>query len=285
MAEAPLRKRAVPAARPKPPATRAARPRRSASAPPAIEEEAPTRNYALNLTEELDAAEKSTTFEASLNKALHAITAAHGDAPDEMPRSATRSAAARWLDAVDKLPPIRLPIGPAIPWRVGLPALVAIMVITVFVSWPTARTDAPELQLPAQQTYPVQQQAPLFARPQPTDDPVADPATPPPSQQPIGVPDSGGLGFDVGDMAMKLVAVLALAYASIMILKRLGIGTGGAGLRGTEGGLQVQVVSSVALAPNRSVHVLRVPGGKTLLVGATPSAVNLLADLSESTIQ
>jgi flagellar biogenesis protein FliO len=41
----------------------------------------------------------------------------------------------------------------------------------------------------------------------------------------------------------------------------------------------VRVVSSIALAPNRSVHVIQVPGGKTLLVGATPTAVNLLAEL------
>jgi flagellar biogenesis protein FliO len=37
----------------------------------------------------------------------------------------------------------------------------------------------------------------------------------------------------------------------------------------------------LALAPNRSVHVIKVPGGRTLLVGATPNAVNLIADLGE----
>ena len=43
----------------------------------------------------------------------------------------------------------------------------------------------------------------------------------------------------------------------------------------------MQVVSSLTLAPNRSVHLLRVPGGKTVLVGATPNQVNLIADLGE----
>ena len=43
----------------------------------------------------------------------------------------------------------------------------------------------------------------------------------------------------------------------------------------------MRVVASLALAPNRSVHVLKVPGGKTLLLGATPNQVNLIADLGE----
>ena len=29
------------------------------------------------------------------------------------------------------------------------------------------------------------------------------------------------------------------------------------------------------------MHVIKVPGGRTLLVGATPNAVNLIADLGE----
>jgi flagellar biogenesis protein FliO len=39
------------------------------------------------------------------------------------------------------------------------------------------------------------------------------------------------------------------------------------------------MISSLVLAPNRTVHLLKVPGGKTLLLGATPNQVNLLADL------
>ena len=40
------------------------------------------------------------------------------------------------------------------------------------------------------------------------------------------------------------------------------------------------MISSVALAPNRSVHVLRLPTGKTVLVGATPNSVNLLTEIA-----
>jgi flagellar biogenesis protein FliO len=43
----------------------------------------------------------------------------------------------------------------------------------------------------------------------------------------------------------------------------------------------MRLVSSLALAPNRTVHVITVSGGRTLLVGATPNAVNLIADLGE----
>jgi flagellar protein FliO/FliZ len=98
------------------------------------------------------------------------------------------------------------------------------------------------------------------------------------SPQQIGVAEPSGLGgFDLVDVGIKLVAVLGLAYASLMLLKRFGYG----GASPTRGGAgpELRVVSSVALAPNRSVHLLQVPGGKTLLVGATPTAVNLLAEL------
>jgi flagellar biogenesis protein FliO len=40
-------------------------------------------------------------------------------------------------------------------------------------------------------------------------------------------------------------------------------------------------VTSLSLGQNRSVHVLKVNNGKTLLVGATPSQVNLIADLGD----
>src|SRR5260370_19456081 len=66
-----------------------------------------------------------------------------------------------------------------------------------------------------------------------------------------------------------------------MLLKRAGIGGGGVASRAGAMGQGVRVVSSLALAPNRSVHVIKVPGGRTLLVGATPNAVNLIADLGE----
>jgi flagellar biogenesis protein FliO len=157
----------------------------------------------------------------------------------------------------------------------------------------SAHADSPGVQLPAQQTYPVQQEAPLFTNNAPqvqasNDDqqaPVNAPQTQtqpqaPAAAQPLGIQDPGGPGFDVYDIGIKLAAVLGLAYGSLMLLKRAGIGGASAGRSGgTNQGMRV--VSSLALAPNRTVHVIKVAGGRTLLIGATPSAVNLLADLGD----
>lgn len=221
-----------------------------------------------------------------------AASAAETPPPHESaPARRTRS----FVASLDKLPPIRLPIGPPIPWRLGLPALVALVVLMGVVSRSSAHADSPGVQLPAQQTYPVQQEAPLFTKAQAAqpsaDEPSGDaPSVPQPSAallsaaqpaaQPLGVQDPGGVGFDVFDLAIKLVAVLGLAYGSLMLLKRVGIG-GAAGARAGGPTSGMRVVSSLVLAPNRSVHVIKVAGGRTLLIGATPNAVNLLADLGE----
>jgi len=211
------------------------------------------------------------TFSASLSRALEAINAHATEAstPEERPTTSTN-----WLQALDKLPPIKLPIGPAIPWRLGLPLLAGLIIVMAVLSRSTGQSD-PGVQLPAQQTYPVQQEAPLFA----DATPVATPTTQdqPAAQQQIGVSDGAAMNFDLMDIGIKLAAVLALAYGSMLLLKRIGFG----GARPTSKGAgdTVQVVSSITLAPNRSVHVIRVPGGKTLLVGATPTAVNLLSEL------
>jgi flagellar biosynthetic protein FliO len=173
---------------------------------------------------------------------------------------------------LDKLPPIHLPIGPAISWRLGLPVLIGLVALVVVVSRTSGHADAQGVRLPAQETYAVQQEAPLF-----TDAAQAQPAAPA-AQPAIGVPEPSGLGFDAADIAFKLIAVLALAYASLLLLKRVGVG--GASVART-GGQGMRVLSSLTLAPNRSVHVLKVPGGKTLLVGATPNQVNLIADLGD----
>jgi flagellar biogenesis protein FliO len=225
-----------------------------------------------------------------LTEALDAISAAEhasqpgpelSDSDERATRNAQRGTFARWLTTLDKLPPIRLPIGPAIPWRLGLPALVAVTILMAVLSRSSAQADSPGVQLPAEQTYPVQQEAPLFAKPQPTEVPVAQ-STDTPAAQPLGVQDPAGAGFDVLDIGVKLIAVLALAYGSLMLLKRLGLGGASAASGGgvTQG---VRVVSSLVLAPNRSIHVIKVAGGRTLLLGATPTAVNLIADLGELT--
>jgi len=291
LADAPVvRKRAVPAARPKAP--RAAAPKRTAPARPPLEDEAPTTNYALRLTEGLEdeeptVAEAPDTFALRLSQALEAINSHHAPNPSEPtpPQLEEPSRTPRalglngWLASLDKLPPIRLPIGPAIPWRIGLPLLLALMVfmgVTSVMGRSASQSDPVGVKLPAQQTYPAQD-APLFATPvaiQPTPE-----ATP---QSTIGVSDSAASsGFDLGDIAIKLIAVLGLAYASLMLLKRFGVGGMGSSPRGSNNGPDVRVLSSIALAPNRSVHVIQVPGGKTLLVGATPTTVNLLTELDD----
>jgi flagellar biogenesis protein FliO len=196
----------------------------------------------------------------------------------------------RLLNGFDQLPPIRLPIGPAISWRLAIPALILLVVVMAFVSRSSSSGDSQGVRLrPAQPTATV---VPLFANPQPSqadvstpNAPVADPTVQPqlvatPAAQPLGVQDPGGMSFDVLDVGLKLVAVLALAYGSLMLLKRTGFG-GGVASKGSDPALGMRVVSSLVLAPNRTVHLVKVPGGKTLVVGATPNQVNLIADLGE----
>jgi flagellar biogenesis protein FliO len=177
-----------------------------------------------------------------------------------------------FLAALDKLPPIRLPIGPPIPWRLGLPLLAVAVVATFLMARPTSAPEPIGTRLPAQEKYAVQQDAPLFA----TAQPEAAVATP---SAPIGVAEPAGMNVDLVDVGIKFLAVLALAYGSLVLLKRVGVG--GAAARGGQSMAGVRVVSSMTLAPNRTVHVIRTPGGKSLLVGATPAQVNLIADLGE----
>jgi flagellar biogenesis protein FliO len=296
LAEGPIaRKRAVPASRPKAAAKRPApAPRKKPQIP--LDDEPETPNFALRLTEGLAETEREVapaqdTFALRLNEALDAINAANAGqraaTPTEVSTSTAQDPVAKggfagWLAALDKLPPIRLPIGPAIPWRIGLPALAALVVVMAFMSRSAASSAEPTgVQLPAQQQYAIQQQAPLFAKPAadasaPASDAGAAPAAPAPAQ-PIGVSESTATGgFDFMDIGIKLVAVLGLAYGSLMLLKRFGPN---GGRMSSGAGPDVRVISSISLAPNRSVHVLELPGGKTLLVGATPTAVNLLAEL------
>jgi flagellar biogenesis protein FliO len=219
-------------------------------------------NYALRMTEPLDAISSAQAPAPPPRKA-----------PTGTPGGKPSFTFARLRAAFANLPPIRLPIGPSIPWRFGLPALVVLVLVTVFVARPTAQADSQVSRLPTPETYPVQQEAPLF-----TDAQQAQ--APPPAPQPLGVPDPGGVGFDVVDIGLKLIAVLALAYGSLVLLKRTGMG-GAAVVKAGGKTAGMQVVSSLTLAPNRTVHLLRVPGGKTVLVGATPNQVNLIADLGE----
>jgi flagellar biogenesis protein FliO len=309
LAETPARKRPVSTSRTvagkRPSKSSASRVARSALPP---EDDAPTTNYALRLTEGLEegapppapkrpmrglrptsveatqAITGDDTFAQRLSVALSAISAAQSEAgAATKPQRGTRNTergSRNWLQAIDNLPPIRLPIGPAIPWRFGLPLFVAAIIVVGFMSRTAAQVDQPGVQLPAQQTYPVQDQAPLFAKPQPTDSPAPQQQPPQPS---MGVQEAPSLGIDVMDLGIKLVAVLALAYGSLMVLKRFGVG-GASPARGADKA-GVHVISSLTLAPNRSVHVVEVAGGKRLLLGATPNSVNLLAELHANDVE
>lgn len=241
---------------------------------PPLEDDAPSENYALRLTEALEAIQSAENGRPLGSRAAPAATNPVGEGPRQ-----GAGGFSRWWTTLGALPPIRLPIGPAIPWKLGLPALIAIVAVTVVMSRPSDHANAQAVRLPTPELYAVQQEAPLFTNAQQAQAqaPAAPPA--PPAQPALGVQDPGGLGFDAADIAFKLIAVLALAYGSLYLLKRFGMGGTAAARTGATP--TMRVVSSLALAPNRSVHVLKVPGGKTLLVGATPNQVNLIADLGE----
>ena len=279
MADSPARKRPVTASRTNAPRVQAARVRRPVA--PILEDEAPSANYALRLTEALEAISSAETGRRV--KSRDPQPAAPASASPDVATHQVAGGFAGGLKALDALPPIRLPIGPAIPWRLGLPLVAAAVAVVAFMSRPSGHADAQGVRLPAQDTYAVQQEAPLFTNAaQAQGSPPASasaPAAAPAAQPALGVQDPGGLGFDAADIAFKLIAVLALAYGSLYLLKRFSVGGNAAAKSGGTPGMRI--VSSLALAPNRSVHVLKVPGGKTLLVGATPNQVNLIADLGD----
>ena len=277
MADSPVRKRPVTASRTTAPRVQAARVRRPVAS--ILEDEALSANYTLRLTEALEAI--SSAESGRRVKSRDPQPAAPASASPDVETHQVAGGFAGRLKALDALPPIRLPIGPAIPWRLGLPLLAAAVAVIAFMSRPSGHADAQGVRLPAQDTYAVQQEAPLFtnAAQAQGSTPASAPAAAPAAQPALGVQDPGGLGFDAADIAFKLIAVLALAYGSLYLLKRFSVGGNAAAKSGGTPGMRI--VSSLALAPNRSVHVLKVPGGKTLLVGATPNQVNLIADLGD----
>jgi len=73
------------------------------------------------------------------------------------------------------------------------------------------------------------------------------------------------------DLLLKLGIVLALAYASLAVLKRYTVGA-------TRSTSMLQVLDSTTLAPNRSVYVVRV-GEKRLVLGVTTAQITTLAEL------
>ncbi len=164
----------------------------------------------------------------------------------------------RWLalgrDAVaalDRLPPIRLPVGPPVAWRYALPALVALVVVIAVMARPSPSATA-------------------------AGDALLTQATPG-----LGVADPPGLGFDPIDLGVKLLLVIGLAYGSLLALKRLGFAGAVPSSTALPPGETLRLLNSLTIAPNRSVHLIRGPGGKLLIVGSTPQQVNLIADLGE----
>jgi flagellar biogenesis protein FliO len=271
-----------------------------ADAPELVEHDEPEEtNYALRLTEALEAisaAQPVALAEAaeSVEVTYTAVRAPHTARPAAKPaRLVVKVPApvvdklvideldavlekkpkrlAGWLAALDRLPPIRLPVGPPIPWRLGLPMLLALVAALFFFNRPIATSEPTGVRLPTQETYPVQQEAPLFAN--------SHPEAPAAAAAPVANGPAPS-GVDFFDLGLKFIAVLALAYGCLLLLKRFGLGGVSAGRSGGPTAV-VRVVHSLVLAPNRSVHVLRIPGGKSLLVGATPTLVNLIADLGE----
>jgi flagellar biosynthetic protein FliO len=73
------------------------------------------------------------------------------------------------------------------------------------------------------------------------------------------------------DVTLKLVAVLALAYVTLALLKRYSLGPS-LGKRSST----MQVIESTTLAPNRAVYLLNVEG-RRLLLGVTASQITTLA--------
>ena len=75
-------------------------------------------------------------------------------------------------------------------------------------------------------------------------------------------------------LAWKLGLVVALAYGALWVLRRF------VAVKAVRGGQQLQVLETVSLGSNRSLHLLKI-GSKTLLVGATAQEVRTLADVSQ----
>jgi flagellar biosynthetic protein FliO len=95
---------------------------------------------------------------------------------------------------------------------------------------------------------------------------AAAPAPPrPTAAEPLDFP---GAAVDV---TLKLVAVLALAYLTLALVKRYSLGAT-LGKRSSA----MQVIESTTLAPNRSIYLVNVEG-RRLLLGVTASQITTLA--------
>jgi len=109
------------------------------------------------------------------------------------------------------------------------------------------------------------------ARPRPATAPTAvGPAPAPGSGLPTATDPLDGPAM-AADVLVKLLAVLALAYAALWALRRYTQGTA----LGRPGSL-LEVLETTHLGPNRTLYLVRA-GDKRLLIGATPSSMATLA--------
>lgn len=87
------------------------------------------------------------------------------------------------------------------------------------------------------------------------------------------------MGEVVWDMGTKTALVLLLMYGVLLLIKRFS----GQKLS-RRPGARIELLSTAALGPGRSVHLLTA-GGKVLLIGATGQQVSLLAELDPTAVE
>jgi flagellar biogenesis protein FliO len=90
-----------------------------------------------------------------------------------------------------------------------------------------------------------------------------------------GLPESASISsaYYVGQLLISLLLVVALIYAVQHLARRWGV----VGLRPRQQG-PAALVQSLPLGGGHTVHVVRV-GTRTMVVGASPGGLRLLADL------
>lgn len=92
------------------------------------------------------------------------------------------------------------------------------------------------------------------------------------SALPSSEPSTTGMLLDV---LWKLGLVVLCVYGVFWVMRRVSV------RRVAPGGRQLQVMETVSLGANRSLHLVRV-GGQTLLLGTTAQEVRNLADVTDA---
>lgn len=87
------------------------------------------------------------------------------------------------------------------------------------------------------------------------------------------------LGLDAAvDVALKLIVVVGIIYATARVLQYLGGRS-----RGSSGRAAINVLESFSLAQNQILYLVEV-AGKVLLIGATGSQLSALAEISDPAV-